>query len=150
MVWSIIAGQRFRGGAPRYSVWSFMAASSSILRRTSLGGLGAPSMFRERAPSPYAPRSDWCSNSKETLLLHTVQTSEPYAVPFFCMNTLKRITRSQHTGIHRLAVFVGSKCNPLQGFGRDYTLKGCAAWQAPLHPHSLVNRPHTRRRQFQQ
>src|SRR5262249_14710086 len=139
MVWSIIAGQRVRSGLLRYSVWSFMAASSSTLRRSSLGGLGAPSMFRLRAPSPYVPRSDWCSSSKETLLLHTVQTREPYPVPFFCTKTLKRITRWQHTGIHRLAVFVGSKCNPLQGFGPDYTLKGCAAWQTQRRPHSLID-----------
>src|SRR5215469_17036508 len=123
MVWSIIAGQRVRSGFLRYSVWSFMAASASILRRSSLGGLGAPSMFRLRAPSPYVPRSDWCSSSNETLLLHTVQTSEPYAVPFFCIKTLKRITRSQHTGIHRLVVVVESKSDRSLGFGWDYTLK---------------------------
>src|SRR5215469_12417436 len=103
-----------------------MAASSSTLRRTSLGGLGDPSMFRARAPSPYALRSAWCSSSNETLLLHTVQTSEPYAVPFFCMKTLKRITRSQQTGIHRLAVFVRSKSHQLQGIWQDYTLKESA------------------------
>jgi hypothetical protein len=31
------------------------------------------------------------------------------------MKILKRITRSQQIGIHRLAVFVGSKSDPLQG-----------------------------------
>src|SRR5271166_1035806 len=57
------------------------------------------------------------------LLLQIVHTSEPYTVPFFCTNMLKRITRSQHTGIHRFAVFVGSKNHLSQQDCRDYTLK---------------------------
>src|SRR5208282_2810334 len=36
---------------------------------------------------------------------------------------LKRITRSQHTGIHRFAVFVGSKIHLSHQDCRDYTLK---------------------------